>query len=206
VGLSATIVGGGRSGPPSLGIFLDHNPTDFGLTAAPELQLRTGLSEAFATDLADDSYDLSWFQALPDDTRRAIAKLRTLLDHDPDSIDRHFMFCELESRLYRLRDVEPDALTDYDDVCRTHDAEMTAIRPALFTKFGTLPLLETYKQQAIRQQKAKNWTEGLRWARRGLELYGDDAFSQDWVDDLRKREAHFVAKLEPPPVPPTKKQ
>ncbi len=198
VALAATIVGGGRGGPPLLGIFLDHDPTDFGLTGPPAWELRTGLSEAFATDLADDSYDLSWFQALPDDTRRAASKLQELLDHDPDPIDRHFMFSELEARLYRLRDVEPDALSDYDRICQAHDAEMVTIRPALCGKFGKMPLLETYKQQAIRQQKAKNWAEGRRWARRGLEVYGEDASSQDWVDDLRKREASFIAKLAPP--------
>jgi hypothetical protein len=32
---------------------------------------------------------------------------------------------------------------------------MDQIRPALIEKFGTLPLLDTYKQQGIRQQKAK---------------------------------------------------
>jgi hypothetical protein len=198
VSLSATIVGGGRDGPPMLGIFLEHDPTDFGLPVAPVRELRTGLSEAFATDLADDSYDLSWYQELSDDTRRAVARLRELLDHDPDLIDRHFMFCELEARLYRLRDVEPGALADYDRVCQAHDAEMATIRSALFGKFARMPLLETYKQQSIRQQKAKNWAEGLRWARRGIELYGEDASSQDWVDDLHKREAYFSAKLAPP--------
>jgi hypothetical protein len=73
---------------------------------------------------------------------------------------------------------------------------MIAIRPALFEKFGKIPLLETYKQQAIRQQRAKNWTEGLRWAEQGIALYGEDAARPDWIADLRKRAALFRAKLD----------
>jgi hypothetical protein len=198
VALAGTIVGGGYGGHAILGVFLDHDPKDFGVNVELPRELRTGLSEALATDRLDPSYDLSWFRELPEDTRRAVTKLRQLLEHDPDAIDRHFMFCELEARLYRLRDVDANALVDYDEACRAHDAEMVAIRPALFEKFGKMPLLETYKQQAIRQQKAKNWTEGLRWSERGIALYGEDAFSQDWIDDLRRRAGLFQAKLDKP--------
>jgi hypothetical protein len=198
VALRGSIVGGGFGGTPQLGVFLDHNPADFGLatSGASGPQLRTGLSEAIATDELDDSYQLSWMDALPSDRREAINKLRELLRSEPDPLDRHYMFAELESSLYWLRDVEETALSQYDDACRAHDSEMDAIRPALREKFGAIPLLETYKQQAIRQQKAKNPTEGLKWARRGLELYGTEAFNQDWVDDLRKRVSHFEVKIE----------
>jgi hypothetical protein len=154
------------------------------------------------TDRQDDSYDLSWYNDLPQDTRRAVAKLKSLLVSDPDPIDRHFMYSELEARLYRLRDVEPDALADYDAVCTQHDAEMDLIRPALHTKFGAVPLLETYKQQCVRLRKAKAFDRGLWWAERGLVLYGNDAGSQDWVDDLRKRADLFRAKLETPATRP----
>ena len=94
-----------------LGVWLSHDPVDFGLAAivppAPALAgaMRTGLTEALLTDAADDSYDLSWLRRLPSDTPPAIRELRRLLQHDPDPIDRHFMFCELEDRLYRSRDV-----------------------------------------------------------------------------------------------------
>ncbi len=203
VALQATIVGGGHGDKLALlGIFLDHDPADFGIR--PEAndrhagELRTGLSEAFMTDRQDDSYDLSWYYSLPEDTRRAIAKLKSLLAAETDPIDRHFMFAELEWRIYKLRDVEPGALLDYDSVCAQHDSEMDRIRPALFSKFGTLPLLETYKQQCVRQQKAKDFQRGHWWAERGLALYGQDAHSQDWTDDLRKRLSTFRAKLDAP--------
>jgi len=62
---------------------------------------------------------------------------------------------------------------------------MDGIREALFAKFGKIPLLDTYRQMAIRQQKAKNWTEAIRWARRGLSLYGQDAARSEAVDDLK---------------------
>jgi hypothetical protein len=204
VALRATIVGGGYGDSRAiLGVFLHHDPADFGMPRAAYSmhiggELRTGLSEAFVTDLEDDSYDLGWLNDLPQDTRRAVARLRALLSAVHDPIDRHFMFCELEWRLYRLRDFEPNALADYDAVCEQHDGEMDRIAPALLAKFGAMPLLETYKQQCVRQQKAKDFARGLWWAERGLALYAEAAASQDWTDDLRKRRSTFQAKLSAP--------
>jgi hypothetical protein len=197
VALSGAIVGGGYGGKAILGVFLNHDPRDFGLDSDRPLrsEMRTGLSEAMATDQWDDSYNLSWLEGLSDDTRAAVTQLRHLLEDETDLLDRHFMYSELESRLYKMRDVDEKALTEYDEACHSHDSEMDSIRLALLEKFGDLPLLETYKQQAIRQQKAKNWDEGLRWTRRGLYLYGDSAHNQDWVNDLKKRAAHFDAKI-----------
>jgi hypothetical protein len=105
-----------------LGIWLSHNPVDFGLAPpVPALAgaMRSGRTEALLTDAEDDSYDLSWLHRLPSDVRPAIHELRRLLEHDPDPIDRHFMFCELEDRLYRSRDVFASALTEYDETLRT---------------------------------------------------------------------------------------
>jgi hypothetical protein len=202
VTLNAVIVGGGYDDDDALlGVFMDHDPTDFGVT--PHTQphagvLRTGMSEAIQTDLFDDSYDLSWVGTLPENTRQAITRLRELLGSDSDPIDRHFMFAQLECRLYHLRDVEPSALDDYDEACSRHDGEMATIRAALHSKFRSVPLLETYRQQCIRQQKAKDYHRGLWWAERGLALYGNEAHSPDWTDDLKKRAAWFHAKLQPP--------
>lgn len=202
VALAATVVGGGYDRSVAiLGVFLDHDPTDFGLVS--QRNLGDGLGEAFQTDQRDDSYDLSWMSRLPEDTRRAVAMLRDLLKSEPDAIDRHYMFAQLEGRLYRLRDAEATALDEYDSACVQHDSEMAQIRPALHAKFGALPLLDTYRQQGIRQQKAKNFERGLWWAERGLDLYGQDAWSADWTDDLRKRANTFRAKLEPKRATPT---
>ena len=207
IALTATIVGGGYGDRVAiLGVFLEHDPEDFGVSVGADQasmgELRTGLSQAFQTDRQDDSYDLGWYNDLPDDTRRAVAQLKSLLVSDPDLIDRHFMFSELEARLYRLRDVEIGALADYDATSAQHDAEMDRIRPALYAKFGAVPLLETYKQQCVRLRKAKDFDRGLWWAERGLALYGEDAGSQDWIDDLRKRAAIFRARLEAPATKP----
>jgi hypothetical protein len=195
VALSGVIVGGGRRdhGVGFLGVFLSHNRADFGLASLTSLSLtlrgrtRTGLSEARATDEDDDSYDLAWLSQLPADNIAAIARLRRMLQHDGNPIDRHFMFCELERRLYRSRDAFRSALDEYDVVCHEHDAEMDQIRAALVLKFGSVPILETYAQMTIRQQKAKNWMEALRWADRGLALYGDRAERPEAVEDLRRR-------------------
>jgi predicted Zn-ribbon and HTH transcriptional regulator len=72
---------------------------------------------------------------------------------------------------------------------------MDGIRVALLEKFGVVPLLDTYRQMAVRQQKAKNWPEALRWARRGLTLYGSNAARPEAVDDLQKRVAAYSAKV-----------
>jgi len=204
IALAAVVVGGGirRDGPGMLGVWLSHDPADFGVAAivppsAPALvgAMRTGLTEALLTDAEDDSYDLSWLQRLSSDPLAAIRELRRLLQHDPDPIDRHFMFCELENRLYRSRDVFASALTEYDEVCTLHDAEMDGIRDSLLAKFGKVPILETYRQMAIRQQKIKNWWQAIWWAERGLALYGDQAARPEAVDDLRERLAAYQAKL-----------
>ena len=91
VALKGVIVGGGfyDNGPGRLGVWLDHDPRDFGLASSRVTQrmgpairpvdggtMRTGFSEAWLTDVDDDSYDLSWFTELPKGDRPAIAKLR----------------------------------------------------------------------------------------------------------------------------------
>jgi len=79
IALAGVIAGGGirDDGPGILGVFLKHDPEDFGLRRhplppPPESRMRTGLSDAFATDAADDSYDLGWMSGLPSDDIRAI--------------------------------------------------------------------------------------------------------------------------------------
>src|SRR6266487_2770604 len=153
VALGGVIVGGGHydDGPGRLGVWLEHDPVDFGLRPASFWRpsppghpggdgvMRTGFSEAWLTDAEDDSYDLSWFNALPEADRPAIAKLRELLASDPDPIDRHFQFAELETRLYRLRELYESALAEYDEVCARHDAEMESICEALHGQVGEDP-------------------------------------------------------------------
>jgi len=163
--------------------------------------MRTGLTDALATDEADDSYDLSWMGDLPADDLRAIKMLRQLLDREADTIDRHFMHSHLQALLYRSRDVFASALDDYDQACRHHDAEMDSIRAAFVAKWGQVPVLETYKQMAIRQQKAKNFEQALWWAERGIAIYGADCARPEALEDLQKRAEGYRAKLYPQPRP-----
>jgi hypothetical protein len=93
--------------------------------------------------------------------------LRQLLERESDAIDRHVMYTHLQALLYRSRDVFASALDEYDQACRQHDAEMESIRAAFMAKWGQVPVLETYKQMAIRQWKAKNFKQALWWAERG---------------------------------------
>jgi hypothetical protein len=213
VGLFGVIVGGGEraDGLGFLGVFLDHDPADFGVTrerAADIPAFRTGFSEAVATDLEDDSYNLSWYTQLSPDVITAVKQLRSWLETDPDPIDRHYMMNELETRLYRSRDAFESALEEFDAVCRQHDAEMSTICAALFEKFGKIPVLDTYRQAAIRSQKVRNWTAMRDWAERGLSVYGEQAARPEVVADLEKRLAYATAKLEAAskPTPPRRAQ
>jgi tetratricopeptide (TPR) repeat protein len=165
--------------------------------APSDSRLRTGLSDALATDDADDSYNLSWMNDLPADDICAVTMLRQLLAHDEDPLDRHFMYAYLETLLYRSRDAFASALEEYDQACNHHDAEMDGIRQAFVTKWGQVPVLETYRQMAIRQQKAKNFEQALWWADRGLALYGESAARPEAVEDLRQRSATYRSKLIP---------
>jgi hypothetical protein len=204
IALAGAIVGGGMraDGPGRLGIFLDHDPADFGLRPVPVIppsgsRMQTGLSDALATDEADDSYDLSWMSDLPVDELRAIKMLRQFLERETDAIDRHYMHAHLQTLLYRSRDVFASALDEYDQACEQHDAEMDSIRAAFMAKWGRVPVLEIYRQMAIRQQKAKNFAQALWWAERGIAIYGTDCARLEAVEDLEKRAESFRSKLNP---------
>ena len=207
VGLRGVIAGGGlRDGRHGfLGVFLDHDPADFGVHhhfVAMQGELRTGYSQARATDLADDSYDLSWGDTLAADPWTAAAQIESLLVEERDPIDRHFMFAQLEKSLYRSRSSHADALDRFDDACRRHDAEMGPLpRPVLVAKFGSVLVIEMYHQAVIRCQKAKEWEEMRCWAQRALTVYGDDAARPEGLVDLHKRVTYATAKLETPERP-----
>ena len=202
IALGGVIAGGGmrEDGPGMLGVFLDHNPEDFGLRRSPlpprpHSKMRTALSDALVTDVADDSYDLGWMRGLPNDDIRAIPVLRKLLTDETDTLDRHFMYAELERLLYRSRNAFASALSEYDDICRKHDAEITTIREACIEKWDKVPLLETYRQMAIRQQKAHDFEQALWWAERGIAVYGSDAARPEAVEDLKQRAWTYRTKL-----------
>jgi hypothetical protein len=105
------------------------------------------------------------------------------------------VYQHLEAALYRSRDAFASALGEYDEACKAHDAEMGAIRQACMRKWGSVPLLETYRQMAIRQQKLHDYQQALWWAERGLFIYGGDGARPDAVEDLRQRAATYRAKL-----------
>ena len=208
VALPAVIVGGGQrdDGIGFLGVFLDHDPSDFGVPThhAPG-HLRTGWSEALATDLEDETYDLSWDAELSSDDATAIEQLRVFLDVESDRIDRHYMLCELEHRLYKSRAASPSALDEFDAVCAQHDGEMVTLRPALVAKFGAVPAIDMYRQATIRCQKAKRWEAAREWAERGISVYGQQAARPEVVEDLHKRIAYATAKIEGPNQPRVRK-
>lgn len=86
IALRGVVVGGGprHDGLGRLGVFLSHDPRDFGVRGgsgqpATTKRLRTGFLDAKTTDENDSSYDLSWHTQLPEDAIAAIKMLRRLL-------------------------------------------------------------------------------------------------------------------------------
>lgn len=200
IALHGVVVGGGprHEGLGFLGVFLDHDPADFGLPAhhVSHGQLRTGLHQAMEDELADGNHALSWFGRLAEDDTVASDELSELLKRTHDPFERHYMFAELEHRLYRCRNKLASALDQFDLVSEQHHGEIGSIRPALLERFGAVPVIEVYRQAAIRWAKAKQWLAVREWAERGITVYGDRAARPEVVDDLYKREAHAVAKIE----------
>ncbi len=205
VALEGEIVGGGprEDGIGQLGVFLRHDPSDFGdfgstgtSDGAEARHVRTG-----AHDLLQRG-GLDWLAAVPADDAKAITHLRQLLTHEDRAIERHFIFAELEHRLYRCRNTFASALDEYDAVCREHDGEADQAVPALVELVGGVPLLDLYRQAAVRHQHAKNWEEALWWAQRGLTLYGDRALNPEWPDYLANRANRYQAELTKPAKTP----
>ena len=204
------VIAGGGAGRPSLGVFLNYDAAAFGLEASEpitirrrglgiEVLVRTGLSEAEARDDEDDDYDLGWESRVPTDRLQAMTFLREQLLAEHEPLSRHYMYAQLEGLLYGVREDLASALIDYDATCEAHNSEMAAIRPALLNTFGGLPLLETYRQAAIRHQKAHDWHTALRWAELGVATYGTDALRSEFPDDLVGRAMAYREKLDSPP-------
>ncbi len=212
IALSGVVAGGGMrdDGLGRLGVFLNYDPAEFGqkvvqgrrLEDPVALTMGTGESFALMTDAADDSYDLGWMDTLGSDGPKALKKLRDLAEKNQEPISRHFIFSRLEDLLYGYRDDLPDALEEYDRWAEQHHQELAAgMRQILIDKFGSLPRLETYKQSVIRHTKAKNYEAAAMWADRGVEMYGDNAFKEEWVADLEKRSAQAHERLEKASAP-----
>jgi tetratricopeptide (TPR) repeat protein len=201
--LEGVIVGGGMrdDGPGRLGVFLRYDSEDFGLSLAPQAPYADArLRAALGDDLAcgnDSPYNLVWMHGLSEDDAHAVKVLRKALATESNAIGRHFIYAELEAALYRCRAVFTSALDDYDEVCKQHDSEMDSIRSACMAHWGKIPVLDTYRQMAIRQQKRHDYGQALRWAERGLALYGDDAARPEAIDDLRKRAVSYRTKIGP---------
>ena len=181
-----------------LGVFLDHNPADFGLRPSQIThigELRTGFSQAVATDLEDDSYDLSC-TSICQAARRLMtssfsgssSRPRTTRSTGTSSL------AQLSKCLYSARDGLASALDEFDAVCAQHDTEMARIRPALYDKFGSVPVIEMYRQAAIRCQKAHDWRQMRFWAARGLAVYGSEAARPG--SSRRSRQASRVRRRE----------
>ena len=201
IALSGVVAGGGMrdDGMGRLGVFLDHDPEDFGVSGPQlhklaELRAQGATPETLSTEYADASH-LSWIRELPADDIRAIPILRRLLNDEADPLTRHSVYEYLEARLYRSRDTFASALDEYDQVCLQHDAEMDGICQACISRWGDVPFLGTYQQMAIRKQKAKDFEQALWWAERGIALYGDKARYPNDVEDLRNRAARYRSKV-----------
>ncbi len=211
VALQGVVAGGGlrEDGYGMLGVFLRHDPADFGLQRAriwpTEKSIDTGLTAAIETDAEDDTYDLAWATNIPSDPTRAIPVLKKLINASTSPIERHFIYHHLEEALYRCRDAFPSALDEFDMCCRLHDQEIDSIRNAFMAKWERIPRLPLYAQMCIRQAKKRDYAQALRWAERGLAVYGTNAARIEWIEDLTNRAASYRAKLSPRQTEPRRR-
>jgi hypothetical protein len=203
IALSGTIVGGRDEQHPMgmLGVFLDWDPVDFRM-ASPLAhrepgRMRTGLSEAAATDLGDDSYDLGWMDVLPAEPVRRIGRLRALLETATEPISRHYQHELLVRELYRRRDRSGDDMVAFDLAAEAHHGEMPELRRALVAKFDGVPLVETYRFASIRHAKSSDWEAAIGWCERGLAIYAEEAIRADAIEDLQARAARCWRRLHP---------
>jgi hypothetical protein len=206
IGLRGVIAGGGQyaDGPGQLGAFLEYPAHLFGQNnALPDPHnvgaglMNSGHSSAMMTDDIDDSYDLSWSATLSQDPSKRILDLRKILEVNTEPLSRHFAYIWLEDILYDYKEVFPDALVQYDEVCEKHAKELeTSIRIAMISKWGKLANLQVHRQSSIRHAKAKDLQKALYWAELGLKTYGNDAFKEEWTLDLKKRVATLTARIE----------
>jgi hypothetical protein len=101
----------------------------------------------------------------------------------------------LEFLLYKSRSAFSSALDDYDQACRDHYHEIDQICDQFIAAWGRIPDIAMYRQMAIRQQKAKNYAKALRWAARGISIYGQHAANPEAVQDLQQCAVAYKAKL-----------
>lgn len=193
IAVRATIVGGrdhedGR--PGMLGVWVALNSEVFGVPLPPPRPSAGTYTGASACVRGD------WLQSLPEDNTRAIKKLRSLLASEADPCERHFMFLELEERLYKSRDAFASALDEFAQTCEDHHADMAAARPIIIERAKGIPFVSTYKRAAIMWQKRGDHARALEWAERGLEVYGDETLRPEDVEDLQKRAEKHRAALE----------
>ncbi len=206
IGLRGVVAGGGErnDGPGMLGVFLEFPADKFGLSVqtpsksdAGSFSMSTGQTDAFVTDSQDDSYDLSWMNELSGDPTKRIIGLKEVLEKNLEPISRHFALSQLEEIYYEYKEVFPDALKQYDELAAKHHVELqTTIRAAMINKWGKLPNLVVHKKSAIRHAKYKEFDKALAWAEKGLEVYGSDAFKEEWTLDLQKRVVTLKARIE----------
>lgn len=206
IGLRGVVAGGGEreDGPGMLGVFLEFPADQFGLSIkkspksdSGSFTMSTGQTDAFVTDAQDDSYDLSWMNELSGDPSKRIVGLKDVLEKNLEPISRHFAYSQLEEIYYQYKEVFPDALKQYDELAEKHHTELeTTIRAAMISKWGKLPNLVVHKKSAIRHSKYKEFDKALVWAEKGLDVYGSDAFKEEWTLDLQKRVVTLKARVE----------
>lgn len=210
------VLRGGGAEAPSLGL---HVWLDKRVSAGPNIAVSRQLADAFwvpwppdidreraekPTARGDDipgimtgaSHHGGRWSALDGvDKSDVVKRAREFLKTEGDMLERHFAFNVLEQNLYKLRDLSPALLDEFQTVCEQHHAEMTQIRPALIDFFGGVPFVPMYRQMAVLLAKRKDWAGALEWCNRGLATYSDGFLERQWPADLEQRAAKIRAKM-----------
>jgi hypothetical protein len=144
--------------------------------------------------------------------REESARLRRVLAECTAPVDRHFAFLALGQHLYKIRNIDPLALAEFDDNCERHHKEIDRICRDLkrdFAHMGGLPSLWMYDQAAIRFMKSGDLRLSADWAERGAAVMRKwDPSQVEWLENRRDTALRRLEKpaKKPNPTAPTTKR
>ena len=158
--------------------------------------MRTGFSEAWLTDVEDDSYDLSWFNAFPTKIgrpSRCFAACWRRTQTRSTGTSNSLKLSLVSTRLGNATRRRSTSSTRFAGAMTPRWTHLCGLCSEVGQRSRCWRLTNRWP---IRQQKNHDWEQVAWWAQRGIDLYGDRAARAEAVDDLAKRKERAETKIE----------
>lgn len=159
----------GKLIPQVVDNYEDLAPKESG-ASSPHSRLSGGLPDLDLKGVSSGNFQMSQSNLLEARTSET-KRLKLVLDQSNSVIDRHFARLAIEQHLYKSRDIDPSALTEFDTNCTQHHNEMDEICSALMREWGQLPDLWIYSQCSIRWNKSQDFVRSAEWCALGASVY-----------------------------------